>query len=100
MKLLIHQAITLIKAQKQRGTVVIVSSHDLRIIQQLCDHIVILKRGRLVFDHPLTLSTQNTSSSLQKSTELNLSPTTSSISSTDNLSFRSLDELYAHYTLS
>ena len=88
----IHQAMTLLKKQKQKGTVVIVSSHDLRIIQQLCDHVVILKRGRLVFDGPLELSLPESSPSIRSL------PSPEPLDSLS--SFHSLDDLYAHYTLS
>ncbi|MHB8605666.1 MAG: ABC transporter ATP-binding protein [Thermoplasmatota archaeon] len=42
-----------LRALGDQGKTVFVSSHLLAEVQRMCDHLVILRRGRLVFDGPL-----------------------------------------------
>jgi len=39
-------------AAKRDGRIVLVVSHDLEAIAELCDHVVVLKRGKIVHDEP------------------------------------------------
>ena len=44
----------LIRALRDRGTAVLLNSHLLGEVEQVCDHVVILHRGRVVHSGPLT----------------------------------------------
>lgn len=44
-----------IKARnRERGTTVILTTHDLGDIEELCERVIIIDRGKLIFDGPLT----------------------------------------------
>ena len=52
----IEQSITLLQSHKDRGAIIIISSHDLHTIEQIFDKLLILKRGRLAFHGTLDSS--------------------------------------------
>jgi heme exporter protein A len=56
----IEQSLSLLRSHKQRGTVIILSSHDLNTVDKIYDRLLILKRGRLAFYGP-ALSSEHTS---------------------------------------
>jgi len=44
----------------ERGTTVLVSSHNLRELEDVCDHVGILNRGKLLLERPLSELQENT----------------------------------------
>jgi len=52
------ETIALVREARDRGTTVIFSSHVLSEIEQSCDRVAILRRGRLVHDAPLAHGSQ------------------------------------------
>ena len=44
------------KRQAQRGTTVLVSSHNLRELEDVCDHVGIMDHGRVLLERSLALS--------------------------------------------
>ncbi len=52
------ETIALVREARERGTTVIFSSHVLSEIEQSCDRVAILRRGRLVHDAPLAQGAQ------------------------------------------
>jgi heme exporter protein A len=50
----VAMAVRLIGAERDRGAVVVMASHDLEATDQLADRALILRRGRKVFEGPVT----------------------------------------------
>ena len=44
----------------ERGTTVLVSSHNLRELEDVCDHVGIMDRGRMLLERPLAEMQENT----------------------------------------
>ena len=44
----------------ERGTTVLVSSHNLRELEDVCDHVGIMNRGRMLLERPLSEMQENT----------------------------------------
>ena len=44
----------------ERGTTVLVSSHNLRELEDVCDHVGIMDRGRMLLERPLAELQENT----------------------------------------
>ncbi len=44
----------LLRAQRERGATIFFSSHELGEVASLCDRILIIHRGRLIAEHPLS----------------------------------------------
>ena len=44
----------------ERGTTVLVSSHNLRELEDVCDHVGILNRGKVMLEHSLSQLQENT----------------------------------------
>ena len=50
----IEQSVALLQSHKDRGAIIIISSHDLHTVEQIYDRLLILKRGRLAFHGTIT----------------------------------------------
>ena len=50
----------LLQAVAERGTTVLVSSHNLRELEDVCDHVGIMDKGRMLLERPLAALQENT----------------------------------------
>ena len=50
----------LLQDVSERGTTVLVSSHNLRELEDVCDHVGIMDRGRMLLERPLAALQENT----------------------------------------
>ena len=66
----IEQSLNLLRAHKQKGTIIIMSSHDLGTVEKIYDRLLILKSGRLAFHGKASDTSLALSDYYQQSIEL------------------------------